>query len=136
MEEIFDSIHTKKDCDSFIEEIKSKLKQLEGKQLRIEVFFHKYDETQLRCNKQIEDLKMKHTHILSYIDILKNKDTLERLQLRKLALEIKLFNFEKERSRQSTYSIAQKYFDLHYLKHNIQFLNSVLKLAQKRKAEL
>lgn len=38
MEEIFDSIHTKKDCDSFIEEIKSKLKQLEGKQLRIEVF--------------------------------------------------------------------------------------------------
>lgn len=107
MEEIFTHITTKEDCDSFIEEIKSKLKQLEGKQLRIEVFFHKYAETQLRFSKQIEDLKMKHAHILSYIDILTNKDTLEGLQLKKLSLEIKLFNFEKERSNQSTYSLAQ-----------------------------
>jgi predicted nuclease with TOPRIM domain len=136
MEEIFDHIHTKKDCDSFIEEIKSKLKQLEGKQLNIEVFFHRYADTQSKCNKQIEELKMKHAHLLSYIKILKNIDTLERLQLRKLAIEIKLFNFEKERSKPSSYHIAQKHFELQSLKLNIEFLNKVLSLAQKRRGEL
>lgn len=136
MEEIFDNIHTREDCDSFIEEIKSKLKQLEGKQLRIEVFFHRYADTQSKCSKQIEELKMKHAHILSYINILKNIDTLERLQLRKLAIEIKLFNFEKERSNPTNYHIAQKHFELQSLKLNIEFLNNILSLAKKRREEL
>lgn len=79
---------------------------------------------------------MKHAHILSYIKILNNIDTLERLQLRKLAIEIKLFNFEKERSNPTNYHIAQKHFELQSLKLNIEFLNNILSLAKKRRGEL
>ena len=136
MEEIFIHVTTRDDCDVFIEEIKLNLTQLEGKELRIEMFFFKYADTQSKCSKQIEELKMKHAHLLSYIKILKNKDTLERLQLRKLAIEIKLFNFEKERSKPTSYHIAQKYLELQSLKLNIEFLNKVLTLANKRRAEL
>jgi hypothetical protein len=136
MEEIFIHVTTRDDCDAFIEEIKLNLTQLEGKELRIEMFFIKYADTQLKCSKRIEELKMELAHIHSYLDIIRNDATLEGLQLKKLTIELKLIHLERELTRQTKASLAQKHLDLLLLKHKIQFLNKVLTLAQKRKAEL
>jgi hypothetical protein len=136
MEEIFIHVTTREDCDAFIEEIKLNLTQLEGKELRIEMFFIKYADTQLKCSKRIEELKMELAHIHGYLDIITSDVTLEGLQLKKLTIELKLIHLERELTRQTKSSLAQKHLDLLLLKQKIQFLNKVLTLAQKRKAEL
>jgi len=79
MEEIFIHVTTRDDCDAFIEEIKLNLTQLEGKELRIEMFFIKYADIQLKCSKRIEELKMELAHIHSYLDIITNDATLQGL---------------------------------------------------------
>ena len=135
MEEIFTHINTKKDCEGFIEEIKSMLKQVEGRVFRLEMFFQKHADTQVKCKKQIQGLKMELAHIHDYFNIIACDDNSEGLQLKKLKIELKIINLERELSRYSIESLIEKHLDLRVLKHKIKFLNSVLKLAQKRKSE-
>ena len=136
MEEIFMHITTKEDCEALIDVIKLKLAQEQGKEMSAELYLQKNADTQLKCRKRIDDLKMELAHLNSYFELLKNREITEELQLNKLSKELKLIKLEGELNRQTNVSIAQKHLDLLLLKRKIQFLYSVIKHAHKRKAEL
>lgn len=136
MEEILNNIHSKKDCDSFIEEIKSQLKQVEGRVFRLETFFQKHADTQVKCRKQIQGLKMELDHIHDCLNIVTSNGNSEVMQLKNLKIELKMIKIGRELTKYSIDSLIEKHLDLQVLKHKIKFLNKVLSLAHKKKAEL
>lgn len=136
MEEIFDSIHTKKDCDSFIEEIVLRLMQLHAKYSKAEIFLERISEAEKNYPENLNHLKAQHAMVLTMLDRNQEEECRENYHLERLMIEGQLIKLEQERRKYKNHAIALKRIDMLQFQHDIQFFNKVLKFAQKRKAEL
>lgn len=136
MEEIFTHITTKEDCDSFIEEVRIRRVQLELKYSKAEAFIERISEGELNYTETFTRFKNEHATVISLLDENLEEETRDKLQMKRLRIEWKLIKLEQVRRRHSKYSIALKHLDMQQFQLNIQFLNKVLKHAQKRSSEL
>lgn len=136
MEEIFDSIHTREDCEALYTEILLRLAEFEVKYSKAEVFLERISEAEINYPEKLNNLKAQQALVLVLLDTNQEEEARENYHLDRLMIEKKLIKLEQERRKHNKYAIALKRIEMLQFQHNIKFLNKIIKLAQKRKAEL